>query len=95
MVLQHSSIGKSLLWHISYNFAQCQSSDFPAVISSFISCFTTFYCIDPYFIFTLTFKKILVEYIVHVIQKAAKLIKDLFATVLLSIQKGKNMASKS
>ena len=29
MVLQHSSMGKSLLWHISYNFAQCQSRGFP------------------------------------------------------------------
>ena len=31
MVLQHISVGKSLLRHISYNnyFAQCQSRDFP------------------------------------------------------------------
>ena len=62
MVLQHSSVGKSLIWHISYNnyFVQCQSRDFPpsyAVIPSFISRFTTFYCIDPYFIFNITIFK--------------------------------------
>ena len=30
-VLQHSLVGKSLLWHISSNnyFVQCQSRDFP------------------------------------------------------------------
>ena len=42
------------------SFAQCQSRDFPlsyAVIPSFISCSTTFCCIDPYFIFKLTFFK--------------------------------------
>ena len=36
----------------------CQSREFPlsyAVIPSFISCFTTSCCIDPYFIFKLTF----------------------------------------
>ena len=62
MVLQHSSVGKSLLWHISYNnyFVQCctKVGTFPpsyAVIPSFISCFTTFYCIGPFFIFNLTF----------------------------------------
>ena len=54
MVLQHSSVGKSLLWHISYNnyfVFNAKIGTFPlsyAVIPSFISCFTTFYCIDPY-----------------------------------------------
>ena len=51
-------MGKSLLWHISYSnyFVRCQSRDFPlsyAAIPSFISCFTTVYCMDPY-IFKLT-----------------------------------------
>ena len=62
IVLQHSSVGKSLLWQISYYyFVQCQSRDLPlnyAVTPSFISCLTTFYCIDPYFIFKLTIFKI-------------------------------------
>ena len=61
MVLQHSSVGKSLLWHISYNLLNAKMRTFPlsyAVIPSFISCFTTFCSIDPYFIFE--FAKILV-----------------------------------
>ena len=35
------------------HFVQCHSRDFPTsyVILSFIPCFTTFYCLDPYFIF--------------------------------------------
>ena len=44
MVLQHSSMGKSLFWYISYNFAQCQSRDFPIELCcNTLSCFTTFY----------------------------------------------------
>ena len=46
MVLQHSSVGKSLLWHIS--LLNAKVGTFPlsyAVIPSFISCFTTFCCI--------------------------------------------------
>ena len=27
--IQHRLMGKSVLWHISFNFAQCQSRDFP------------------------------------------------------------------
>ena len=54
MVLQHSSMGKS---HIRI-LLNAKVGTFPlsyAVIPSFISCFTTFYCIDPYIIFKLTF----------------------------------------
>ena len=56
MVLQYSSVGKSLLWLSSYYyFVQCQSRDFlTELCCNIISCFTTFYCIDPYFIFKLT-----------------------------------------
>ena len=63
MVLQHSLMGKSLLWHISNNLLNAKVGTFPpsyAVIPSFISCSTTFYCIDVYFIFKLTIFKILV-----------------------------------
>ena len=63
MVSQHSSMGKSLLWYISYNFLNAKVGTCPlsyAVIPSFISCFTTFYYIDPYFIFFINnLKKIL------------------------------------
>ena len=74
MVLQHSSLGKSLLWHISLTiiFLNAKVGTFPlsyAVIPSFISCFTTFCCIDPYFILNLQFFKMLVSFslvLVHV-----------------------------
>ena len=49
---------------IEQNYSQCAKvGTFPpsyAVVPSFISCFTTFYYIDPYLIFKLTILKILV-----------------------------------
>ena len=57
MVLQHSSVGKSLLWHIGYVLLNAKVGIFPlsyAVIPSFISCFTTSCYIDPHFIFKFT-----------------------------------------
>ena len=55
-VLQHSLVGKSLLGILVLTIIlfNAKVGTFPlisAVIPSFISCFTTFYCIDPYFIF--------------------------------------------
>ena len=65
MVLQHSSVRKSLLCHICYDFVMilfnAKVGTFPlgyTVLPSFISCFTTFYCIDPYFNFETTNFKI-------------------------------------
>ena len=58
-VLQHNSVGKSLHWHVIVN---AKVGIFPpsyVVIPSFISCFTTFYRLDPYFIFKLTIFNIL------------------------------------
>ena len=69
MVLQHSSVGESPYFGIStLNFIlfNAKVGTFPpsyAVIPSFISCFTTFYCIDPYFFFKLTILKILRSYL--------------------------------
>ena len=55
MVLQHSSVGKSLHWHIITTILfSAKIGIFPlsyAVIPSFISCSLLFYCLDPYFIF--------------------------------------------
>ena len=60
--LQHSSVGRSLLWHTSYItiLFNANVGTFPlsyAVTPSFISCFTTFCCIDPHFSFKLTIFK--------------------------------------
>ena len=53
-VLQHSSVGRSLLWTLAIMIMfNAKVGTFPpsyAVIPSFISCFTTLHCIDPYFI---------------------------------------------
>ena len=57
MVLQQCSMGKSLHWqNITTILFNAKVGIFPpsyAVIPSFISCFTTFYCLNPYFIFKL------------------------------------------
>ena len=45
--------------HISYNFAQCQSRDFPTELCCNTIIHLLFHCIDPYFIFKFE-KKILV-----------------------------------
>ena len=45
------------------HFVQCQSRDLPLsiiMIPSFTSCFTSFYCLDPYFIFKVIILNILV-----------------------------------
>ena len=52
MVVQHSLVGKSL--HLTIILFNAKVGIFPlsyVVISSFISFFTAFYCLDPYFIF--------------------------------------------
>ena len=55
MVLQYSLVGKSLHWHaITMILFNAKVGIFPltyAIITSFISCFTTFYCLNPYFSF--------------------------------------------
>ena len=52
MVLQHSYVGKSLHWHvITIILFNVKVGIFPpsyAVKLFFISCFTTFYRLDPY-----------------------------------------------
>ena len=64
MVLQHSSVGKSLHWHIiTIILSNAKVGSFPpsyAVIPSFISCFTDFYHLDPYLIIKLIIFNILV-----------------------------------
>ena len=64
MVLQHISVGKSLLWHISYNNYFAQSRDFPTELccnTIIISCFTIFVAQIPTSFLNLHFfKKILV-----------------------------------
>ena len=62
MVLQHSSVGSPYLGTLAITIIllNAKVGTFPlsyAVIPSFISCFTTFCCLDPYFIL-----KIVVEY---------------------------------
>ena len=58
MVLQHSMVEKSLLWHMALNkIAMCQSRNFPTELccNTIIHLlFHYFYCIDPYIIFKLT-----------------------------------------
>ena len=64
MVLQHSSVRNSLHWHIiTIILFNAKVGIFPpsyAVILSFISCFTTLYRFDLYFIFKLIILNILV-----------------------------------
>ena len=52
--------GKVPTLHMAINLLNAKVGTIPpsyAVIPLFISCFTAFYCIDPYFIFRLTIKK--------------------------------------
>ena len=55
MVLQHSSVGKSLLWHISYYylFNAKVGTEIPTELCCNTIIHLLFYCIDPNFIFTL------------------------------------------
>ena len=61
MVLQHSSVRKVLGWHaitiMSYNAKLGIFLLNYTAIPSFMSCFTTFYHLDPYFIFSKPFVK--------------------------------------
>ena len=72
MVLQHSSVGKSVLWHISY--VQCQSRDFPTkfccnTINSSLVSLLFIAWLDPYFIFKLTILKTSTLKIVNLINE--------------------------
>ena len=62
MVLQHNSVGKSLLWHVMTIILFNTKVQGYIVIPLFISCFTTFYCLDPYFIFEFIIFNVLVCY---------------------------------
>ena len=62
MVLQHSSMECPYFGTLAIILLNAKVGTFPlsyAVIPSFISCFTAFYCIGPYFIFKITIFKIL------------------------------------
>ena len=53
MVLQHSSVSKSLHWHVIVILFNAKVGIFPlssaVIVPSFISCFHYFYCLDPYY----------------------------------------------
>ena len=51
MVLQHSSVSKSLHWHVIVILFNAKVGIFPpsyaVIVPSFISCFHYFYCLEP------------------------------------------------